>query len=290
MIQLTFVIIVWKSLRETGWHPELGAHSAWFDPALKWLHYANELLQFSQISSFPPVTNRANPHPSHPQPQAACKELNAVSVSPCFSLSSSSPEWPLHSSENAVQMNNHFLLKQRHNSDTFLTPKQDSWKTLFPSAAIIIEGEEWKCCPGCLIGNQTHLNQSSSPSWVAQLVRASSWYTEVVGSIPGQGTYKSQPMNASISGTVKIDVSLSQINKKKSTSLADKHWLFSSIKNCLASLASFHCTSGGTRFWRRIKETKRVYPRPAPMQTVRGCPHAVIRKMSVHVMFQWPCW
>ena len=35
-----------------------------------------------------------------------------------------------------------------------------------------------------------------SPGWVARLVRASSRYAKVVGSIPCQGTYKNQPMNA----------------------------------------------------------------------------------------------
>ena len=33
------------------------------------------------------------------------------------------------------------------------------------------------------------------PGWVAQLVRMLSWYAKVVGSIPGQGTCKNQPMN-----------------------------------------------------------------------------------------------
>ena len=36
----------------------------------------------------------------------------------------------------------------------------------------------------------------SGPGWVAQLVRASSLCTKVVGLIPSQGTYKNQPMNA----------------------------------------------------------------------------------------------
>ena len=35
-----------------------------------------------------------------------------------------------------------------------------------------------------------------SPGQVAQLVRASSQNTKVEGSIPGQGTYKNQPMSA----------------------------------------------------------------------------------------------
>ena len=53
------------------------------------------------------------------------------------------------------------------------------------------------------------------PGQVAQLVRASSWYTMVVGSIPGQGTYKNQPMNASVHGTTNQCFSLSKksINK-----------------------------------------------------------------------------
>ena len=34
------------------------------------------------------------------------------------------------------------------------------------------------------------------PGSIAQLVRASSSYTKVVGSISNQGTYKKQPMNA----------------------------------------------------------------------------------------------
>ena len=38
-------------------------------------------------------------------------------------------------------------------------------------------------------------NKQLSPAQVAQLVRASSPYAKVTGSIPGQGTYKKQPMN-----------------------------------------------------------------------------------------------
>ena len=40
-------------------------------------------------------------------------------------------------------------------------------------------------------------------------LRVSSRYTNVVGLIPGQGTYKKQPMNASISGTTNRCFSLS---------------------------------------------------------------------------------
>ena len=36
----------------------------------------------------------------------------------------------------------------------------------------------------------------TGPGWLAQLLRVSSQYAEVVGSISSQGTYKNQPMNA----------------------------------------------------------------------------------------------
>ena len=38
---------------------------------------------------------------------------------------------------------------------------------------------------------------------VAQLVKVLFQYVKVAGSIPGQGTYKNQPMNAQISGATK---------------------------------------------------------------------------------------
>lgn len=37
------------------------------------------------------------------------------------------------------------------------------------------------------------------PGWVAQLARALSKYTKVVGLIPGKGTYKKQPRNTHLS-------------------------------------------------------------------------------------------
>ena len=43
--------------------------------------------------------------------------------------------------------------------------------------------------------------QGHSPSCVAQLVNVPLIYTRAVGLIPSQGTYKNEPMNASISGT-----------------------------------------------------------------------------------------
>ena len=39
----------------------------------------------------------------------------------------------------------------------------------------------------------------SIPGRVAQLVRASTWCAKVAGSVLGQGTYKNQPMNMSLS-------------------------------------------------------------------------------------------
>ena len=39
-------------------------------------------------------------------------------------------------------------------------------------------------------------NTYLGPGWIAQLVRASLRYAKVAGSIPGQDTYKNQPMNA----------------------------------------------------------------------------------------------
>ena len=50
--------------------------------------------------------------------------------------------------------------------------------------------------------NTKLLKENNSPGQVAQLVRASSWHAEVVGWIPRQGTYKNQPMSASVSGTI----------------------------------------------------------------------------------------
>ena len=37
---------------------------------------------------------------------------------------------------------------------------------------------------------------SSGSDWVAHLVRASSQYAKAAGSVPGQGIYKNQQMNA----------------------------------------------------------------------------------------------
>ena len=51
------------------------------------------------------------------------------------------------------------------------------------------------------------------PGQVAQLVGVLSPYTRVPGSIPGQGTYKNQPMSASMNETTNRCLSLPQINK-----------------------------------------------------------------------------
>lgn len=40
------------------------------------------------------------------------------------------------------------------------------------------------------------LKRNNGSGWVTQLVEALSWYTKVQGSIPSQGTYTNQPMNA----------------------------------------------------------------------------------------------
>lgn len=42
----------------------------------------------------------------------------------------------------------------------------------------------------------------SGPGWVAQLVRASVRYARALGLIPGQDTYRKQPMNAVMCGTI----------------------------------------------------------------------------------------
>ena len=71
-----------------------------------------------------------------------------------------------------------------------------------------------QCSPG---GPQIlHLTVNSyGPGPVAQLVRASSRYTKVAGSIPGQSTYKKQPMNAYVEQQVNVSLSLSlNINNK----------------------------------------------------------------------------
>ena len=47
-----------------------------------------------------------------------------------------------------------------------------------------------------LLGKQnTDLRKLGRPGWVGQLIRALPQYAKVAGSIPGQGTYKNQPMN-----------------------------------------------------------------------------------------------
>ena len=58
--------------------------------------------------------------------------------------------------------------------------------------------------------------RNDGPGLVAQLVRAPFWYVKVVGSIPGQGTYKNQPMNAWMSRTTNwcLSLSLKSMNKK----------------------------------------------------------------------------
>ena len=47
-------------------------------------------------------------------------------------------------------------------------------------------------------GTETQRKEGHGPSQLAQLVRESSQYAKVVGSIPGQGTYKKQLMFLSL--------------------------------------------------------------------------------------------
>ena len=55
-----------------------------------------------------------------------------------------------------------------------------------------------------VLGCESHGDQEylGRPGGVAQLVAVSSRYAKVAGLILGQGTYKNQPMDASISGTI----------------------------------------------------------------------------------------
>ena len=45
------------------------------------------------------------------------------------------------------------------------------------------------------LGKKNQAGKKDGPGQVAHLVTASSWYAKFAGSIPGQGTYKNQPMN-----------------------------------------------------------------------------------------------
>ena len=59
-------------------------------------------------------------------------------------------------------------------------------------------GNGMYCCVNSYVSyfDKSLLKVIALPGQVAQLVRALSWYAKVAGSIPGQGTYKNQPMNA----------------------------------------------------------------------------------------------
>ena len=60
------------------------------------------------------------------------------------------------------------------------------------------------------------IKTSGSPGQSAQLFRASSQFTKVEGSIPVQGTYRKQPMNAWMGGKTKqCSLSKNQSIKKK---------------------------------------------------------------------------
>ena len=49
--------------------------------------------------------------------------------------------------------------------------------------------------PSCLGAEGSVEKSIGSPDWVAQLVRVSSEYAKVAGSLPGQGTYKKESVN-----------------------------------------------------------------------------------------------
>ena len=70
-------------------------------------------------------------------------------------------------------------------------------------------------------------NEFCCPDKVIQLLRVSSQYTKVAGSILGQGTYKNQPINTQMSGktnpcsflSCSSSLSLSLKSKRKSTNV-----------------------------------------------------------------------
>ena len=68
------------------------------------------------------------------------------------------------------------------------------------------------------------LNIIVGPGGVAQLIGASSWCTQVAGSIPAQGKYRDQPMNAYKWNNKSMFLSLS-------SSLSKIHQLYT--YNCL---------------------------------------------------------
>ena len=45
---------------------------------------------------------------------------------------------------------------------------------------------------------------------LAQLIRAMSWYAKAEASIPGEGTYKNQPMNAQMNETINLSLSFAR--------------------------------------------------------------------------------
>lgn len=93
----------------------------------------------------------------------------------------------------------------------------------------------WKSSPSSFTSSSIlALGKSSSicPGQAAQLVRAPSQHTEVVGSVPGWETHEGQPMGARMSGTKLMFLSLSpssflslckkSINKEKNLVLLDE--------------------------------------------------------------------
>ena len=60
---------------------------------------------------------------------------------------------------------------------------------------------------------RTFKNRDDCSGRVTQLAGAPSRYTKVVAVIPGQGTYRKQPMIAGISGTTHLSQKRKKINK-----------------------------------------------------------------------------
>ena len=86
---------------------------------------------------------------------------------------------------------------------------------------------------------------------MAQLVRASSQYTRVVGSISGRGTYKNQPMNAEVGGTTDQCLSkkqrktlackLFQLMKMPPLSLLQRYFIQSGTWSVASSVSIYYC-------------------------------------------------
>ena len=116
--------------------------------------------------------------------------------------------------------------------------------------------KEPQCCPG----------------WGAQLVGASPRCAKVVGSIPGQGTYENQAVNAEISGTTNLSLSLARslkipINKSKvSFSALVSLLVLSPVKNAHLHAPHSHSFSGVSSAWdNKTQDLSWFHFSPLPM-------------------------